>query len=239
MNLAAVTTSTLDLSPAIKNIELSLVIPMFNEEEIIPFLKTELEIFFSSFPNEFEIIFVNDGSTDATPKLLSQWALENKHIQLVNLSTNEGHQKALLHGIQNAKGKWVLTMDADLQDPLELLSTLLSKGKEGFDVVHAQRITREGESIIRKASTWLFYRIAKGVFQKSLLLDVGDFRLMSNTALKTYFSQVQNPSILRKEIPRLPLNQAVVGYQRKPRLKGKSKFTLYKLLKFALEILKK
>lgn len=218
------------------NIQLSLVFPLFNEEKVIPYLQKELNRH-PELQNDCEIVLVNDGSSDNTQVLLETWGSQDSRVQVVHLKQNIGHQKAILEGLKAAKGLNVITMDADLQDPVEMIPAMISKAAEGFDVVHTQRISREGEPMFRKTMTWLFYRVAKHVFQKSILLDAGDFRLMSRKAIEVYFSTVERPHILRHQILSLPLKQTVLKYHRNPRIDGESKFTFFRLAQLAIHII--
>lgn len=218
------------------NIQLSLVFPLFNEEKVISHLQKELNRH-SELQKHCEIILVNDGSSDQTQALLEMWSSQDSRVRIIHLKKNIGHQKAILEGLKAATGMNVVTMDADLQDPVEMIPAMISKASEGFDVVHTQRISREGEPIFRKTITWLFYRVAKHVFQKSILLDAGDFRLMSRKAIEVYFSTVEHPHILRHQILSLPLKQTVLKYHRNPRIDGKSKFTFIRLAELAINII--
>jgi glycosyltransferase involved in cell wall biosynthesis len=215
--------------------ELSLVFPVYNEEDSLPLLKNELENFFGT-AHSCEVIFINDGSTDNTGSILQQWA-EDPKFRVIHISENIGHQQALIQGIQAARGGWVVTMDADLQDPFQTIFEMISKSKEGFEVVHAQRATRMGESFFRRGLTWVFYRVAKYFFRVPLLVDVGDFRLMSRHAIDVYVSKVKEPRVPRKEIPTLALPQAITRYRRAPRVRGKSKFSFLGLIRLGLQII--
>jgi dolichol-phosphate mannosyltransferase len=218
------------------NIQLSLVFPLFNEEKVIPFLQKELNRHLE-LQNNCEIVLVNDGSSDNTQALLEAWSSQDPRVNIIHLKQNIGHQKAILEGLKAAKGENVITIDADLQDPIEMISSMVSKADEGFDVVHTQRISRSGEPLIRKSMTWLFYRLAKHIFQKSILLDAGDFRLMSRKAIQVYFATVEYPHILRHQILNLPLKQTVLNYHRNPRVVGESKFTFIRLAQLAINII--
>ena len=217
---------------------LSLVFPVFNEEDSIPLLQIELEEFFQNNNQNYEILLVNDGSTDRTKEALDLWATNNKKVKIIHLEQNQGHQQALIHGLRHSLGNCVVTLDSDLQDPIELISQMLDVSKQGTDIIHMQRISREGERIPRKIITWMFYRLAKNIFQKKLYLDVGDFRLMTRKALDVYFLMYPNPNVLREEIPNVPVSQKLVQYRRNPRLRGNSKFHFFALVRLGCDILR-
>ena len=211
---------------------LSIVIPIYNEELVIPHLRERMEKFRSKFPMPMEIILVDDGSTDNSPMLLKRWKESVRSVFVTTLSQNSGHQIALQAGLDQAIGDYVVTMDADMQDPIETITDLVEKSREGFDIVHAQRIQRDGEDVFRLAGAWMFYRLLR-MLDPKVLHEVGDFRLLTKNAHRYYLKSGKR-TFMRGETIHLPFPQAIIGYKRNPRVAGKSKFSLKKLLALAL-----
>lgn len=210
------------------------VMPIYNEQEMIPHLRQELEKFSSRQPFQTRYVLVNDGSTDSSGKMLDEWKKQSKNLEVCHLAKNMGHQQALLKGLSKASGDFIITMDADLQDPLDAVPVMVQKAMEGFDVVHARRTKRLGESTFRKCAAWAYYRVAKIFIHSSILEDVGDFRLMTSRAMDVYMSRKNKNQFLRAEIVDLPLPQTVIPYIRDKRAKGKSKFTMTKLIQLSI-----
>src|SRR2546426_9083795 len=140
---------------------LSLVIPAYNEQQVIPLLRERLTAFLPTLPCETEVIIVNDGSSDRTLDLLFDWADADPRIKVLGLARNFGHQAAVTAGLDMASGDAIVIMDADLQDPLEVLVEMLGQYRTGYDVVYGQRIGREGETRFKKLTAWLFYRLMR------------------------------------------------------------------------------
>src|ERR1022692_736935 len=157
---------------------LSIVMPFYNEEEMFPALRDQLTRFFDESPYPCEVIAVNDGSSDRTVNLLVEWSKMDTRIKVVNLSRNFGHQYASTAGIDYASGDAIVLIDADLQDPLDVIHRMVDQYREGYDVVCGQRVARSGEGNFKKFTAWFFYRFMRVFFLKSLPADVGDFRLM-------------------------------------------------------------
>lgn len=212
--------------------KLSLVFPVYNEQDMLPVLRRSLDEFFFSWDEEIEFVLVDDGSQDGSLNFLHQWEKDDPRVSVVELKNNQGHQRALYEGLIHATGDQVITLDADLQDPLEFIPVMLEQAKAGFDVVHARRRSREGEVLFKKAAAWTFYRTIKLVHGQTIL-DTGDFRLLSKSAIDVYARKFGPDGVLRIGIPRLKLNQVTIEYDRKPRLVGKSKFTIRKLVQLA------
>lgn len=213
---------------------LSIVFPIYNEAEVLPVLKYELDQFFRGKPHNVEFFFVNDGSTDESLQLLEEWKDKDERVRVVSFGSNVGHQRAIQEGMLRSNGDWVLTMDSDLQDPLETIDSMLQKSQEGYEIVHARRLSRKGENVLRKISAWMYYRLMKLFFVRDLMLDVGDFRLMSRKAVKEYFNGFSRTTLIRADIPRLGFKQCTVAYHRQKRAAGQSKFTFKKLILLAM-----
>ncbi len=157
----------------------SIVIPVYNEAEVLPALYGRLTGVMEGSREPYEIIFVNDGSRDASPMLLRELRLKDERVKLVNLSRNFGQQIAITAGLDYSSGQAVVVMDADLQDPPEVIPRLIQEWREGYDIVFAVREKREGESLFKRVRAALFYRLLRQLTVTKIPLDAGDFRLMS------------------------------------------------------------
>src|ERR1035441_3363596 len=171
------------LRPRPNPARLSFVVPMYNEEVVVDFLRAELEKFMSEISVKTEVILVNDGSSDKTIEKIVNWAAEDCRIKVVHLSRNFGHQIAATAGLDYATGDAVVFIDADLQDPLPVVHQMIERYREGYDVVYGQREARQGESALKLFTAWGFYRVMRIMVYKRLPLDAGDFRLISRECL--------------------------------------------------------
>jgi polyisoprenyl-phosphate glycosyltransferase len=212
---------------------LSLVIPMFNEESVVPHLRGALEQFMTEVKGQAEVILVNDGSRDSTLGEIVAWADEDPRIKVVNLSRNFGHQSASTAGLDYAAGEAVVLLDADLQDPLAVIHEMIARYCEGYDVVFGKRITREGESAFKRLTAWLFYRLMSNLVYKDLPVDAGDFRLISRNCLNGLHQLRETHRFLRGMVAWVGYPQIGVRYERAPRVAGETKYPLRKMLKFA------
>lgn len=212
---------------------LSLVIPMYNEESVIPHLYTALEDFMKEIKGDAEVVLVNDGSSDGTLALIAAWAQEDSRIKVVNLSRNFGHQGASTAGLDYAAGDAVVLLDADLQDPVAVIHQMIERYCEGYDVVYGQRIARQGESIFKRFTAWLFYRLMNSFVYKGLPVDAGDFRLISRECLNGLQQLRETHRFLRGMVAWIGYPQIGVGYERAGRVAGETKYPLRKMLNFA------
>lgn len=221
-----------------KKINLSVVIPFHNEEESLPILISRLlnSINADTFKN-FEIIFVNDGSTDNSESIIKNIITENDSICLVNLSRNFGHQAALTAGLEISRGEVVFCLDADLQDPPELLGPMYDKVLEGYDVVYGERIKREGESYFKKITAACFYRILNKVSMIKIPLDTGDFRLMTRRVVDELNGLPEGNRFVRGLVAWLGFNQYAFKYERDARFAGETKYPLYKMISLSIDAL--
>ena len=210
---------------------LSIVIPVLNEAESIPLLLPRLRDILGSL--DWEIVFVDDGSKDATSFLLEQAALEDPRIRLLRFSRNFGHQAAVTAGLDFAEGDAVVVMDADLQDPPELLPRMLDLFLQGYDIVSPQRISREAEGRFKRWSAAIFYRLLAKMADQELTPDVGDFRLFSRRAVRAIRSLREQHRYMRGLVAWLGLKEAVLPFERKARAAGQTKYPLIKMLRFA------
>jgi polyisoprenyl-phosphate glycosyltransferase len=214
---------------------LSLVLPIFNEEAIIPELLRRLNGALVDLVPAYEVIFVNDGSRDRSLELLSTAARQDPHLKIINFSRNFGHQVAITAGIDYSSGEAVIVMDADLQDPPEAIAALVEKWREGFDVVYAVRSERAGESAFKRVTAALFYRLLTRLTQIEIPADVGDFRLMSRRAVEAFKSLRERHRFVRGMVSWVGFRQTAVFYQREARYAGSTKYPLRKMLSFAMD----
>jgi len=209
----------------------SVVIPVLNEAETIPLMLDRLRETLREV--SWEAIFVDDGSTDETARILERAALEDKRIGLLRFSRNFGHQAAVTAGLDFANGDAVVVMDADLQDPPELLPRLLNLFEQGYDVVSPQRVSREDETIFKRWSAALFYRLVSRMTDHRLTPNVGDFRLFSRRAVLAIRSLREEHRYMRGLTAWLGLREAIVPFERQARAGGHTKYSLLKMLRFA------
>ncbi len=212
---------------------LSIVIPLYNEEDTLPELRSRLTEFLARLPFPTEILLVNDGSSDASVGLLWAWAIQDSRVRVLNLARNFGHQCAATAGLDHAAGDAVVLMDADLQDPLEVIFEMIERYQSGYDVVMGKRTRRQGESLFKRGSAWLFYRTMKLLIYRDLEEDVGDFRLISRACLNALRQMRETHRFLRGMVCWVGFPQTSVPYVRKPRLHGVTKYPLRKMLLFA------
>jgi len=212
---------------------LSLVMPLFNEDETIPLLRDRLQDFSKRLPCPAEFVIVNDGSSDRTAELLTQWAAEDKQLRVLHLARNFGHQIAATAGLDAAKGQAVVMMDGDLQDPPDVVLEMLSKYRDGYDVVYGQRRKRQGETVFKRFTAWAFYRIMRRFVHPQLPVDTGDFRLMSRRCLRALKGMHETHRFLRGMVAWLGFAQTSVVFDRPERLVGETKYPLRKMLRFA------
>jgi dolichol-phosphate mannosyltransferase len=212
---------------------LSLVIPMYNEEAVVPFLRPALEQFMSEVPCETEIVLVNDGSSDKTLAGIAAWAKEDPRVKVIHLSRNFGHQIACTAGLDFATGDAVVVLDADLQHPVPVIHEMIRRYCEGYDVAYAAGLVREGESWFKKLSAWFFYRLMRTLVYKRLPVDAGDFRLISRNCLDGLRQMRETHRFLRGMVAWVGYSQIAIPYERAARVAGRSKYPLYKMLAFA------
>jgi len=212
---------------------LSIVIPLYNEHESLPYLRSKLVEFLDALPYPAEVVVVNDGSSDNSLDLLLAWASEDPRLRVLNLARNFGHQCAASAGLDHASGDAVVLLDADLQDPLEVIFEMIAKYRAGFDVVMGKRLQREGESWFKRGTAWLFYRLMKLLIYRDLEEDVGDFRLISRPCLNALNQMRETHRFLRGMVCWVGFPQTTVSYVRQPRLRGETKYPLRKMLLFA------
>jgi polyisoprenyl-phosphate glycosyltransferase len=218
--------------------KLSLVIPVYNEEETLPELDRRLRAFLQALPtigDEWEVVFVEDGSKDRSREQLLSMAAAESRYRVVAFSRNFGHQIAITAGVDRAEGEAVVVMDADLQDPPELVGEMLERFRDGFDVVYAVRDKRKGETWFKLATAALFYRVLRAVTGVQIPLDAGDFRLMSRAVVLTLRALRERHRFVRGMVAWVGFRQTAVYYHRDARFAGETKYPLRKMLQFAVD----
>jgi len=215
--------------------QLSLVLPIFNEEPVIDELHRRLREFLGAVGATWEVIFVDDGSKDASfAKLKTLSAVEPRY-RVVSFARNFGHQFAITAGLDYARGEAVVVMDADLQDPPDVVAEMFARFRDGFDIVHGVRRTREKESIFKRGTAYVFYRLLKAVVGINIPVDAGDFRLMSRRVVLTLRALRETSRFVRGMVAWVGFRQTTVLYDRKPRFAGETHYPLRKMLKFAFD----
>lgn len=215
---------------------LSIIIPFFNEEEVILETARRLLTFCDSLEElNFELIFVNDGSSDKSFELLKNLATQYDAIRIINLARNFGHQIAVTAGIDASKGDAVVLIDADLQDPPEVILEMLEKWRQGYDVIYGTRSERRGESAFKVATAKGFYRLLNRLSDTPIPLDTGDFRLMSRKVVTILKAMPERDRFIRGMVSWVGLRQISLPYVRHQRFAGKSKYPLKKMLRFAMD----
>ncbi len=219
-----------------EGIGLSVVVPCFNEEAAIPVLIARLTaVCEHNFPGDYEIVLVNDGSRDRTWSLICEFSEQSPHIVGVDLARNHGHQLALTAGLQLCCGKLVFVIDADLQDPPELLPQMVAKVGEGFDVVYGQRTRRHGETLFKRSSAAGFYRLLDKLIDIPIPPDTGDFRLMTRRVVDQLDAMPERFRFIRGMVSWVGFKQTAIAYEREPRVAGQSHYPLRKMLGLAID----
>ena len=214
---------------------ISIVVPCFNEEEILPQALNRLHAAGQATGRSYEILLVDDGSADRTWEIIAAQAQHDARVRGVRLSRNFGHQMALTAGLERARGSDVLVIDADLQDPPELLGVMLAKRAEGFDVVYGQRRSRAGETWFKLVTAKLFYRLIGYLAEVSIPPDTGDFRLMSRRAVDAFLLLPETSRFIRGMVAWIGYAQVAVPYDRQARTAGKTKYSLGRMLRFSVD----
>ncbi len=217
--------------------ELSVVLPVFNEIENLDELRLRLTAVLDGCGRSWEIVFVDDGSRDGSFAKMAGFAREDGRFRVVRFARNFGHQMALTAGVDHARGRLVAVMDADLQDPPEILPEMLKKIDEGSEVVYAQRTAREGETAFKKTTAAAFYRLMRRWTNVEIPLDTGDFRLMGPRAVEAFRSLRERHRFIRGLAAWVGFAQTAVPYVRPARTRGETKWPLRKMLRFAVDAL--
>lgn len=215
--------------------EISVIVPSFNEEKNVPLIYERLTSTLSQISDDYEIIFVNDCSKDNTLEVIKQLSKKDSHVKYISFSRNFGHQIAVSAGLDLCKGEAVVIIDADLQDPPELILEMYEKYKEGYKVVYAKRKSREGETWFKKITAKLFYRFLSAMTSIEIPVDVGDFRLIDKVIVKHLRNMPEKSKYIRGQISWIGYKQTFVEYHRDARLYGKTNYPLKKMLRLAFD----
>lgn len=214
---------------------ISIVVPVYNETNILSSFYQRLQKVLQSLQYIFEIIFVNDGSTDLSLESLIKLRNQDERIAIVHLSRNFGKEIALQAGLDHCKGDAVIVMDADLQDPPELIPCFLEQWRQGFDVVYGKRVSRHGESLFKKSTAFIFYRLIRRMSTISIPADTGDFRLLSHRAVSALKQLPERHRYMKGLFAWIGFPQIAVPFERQARVGGTSKWNYVKLFNLALE----
>ncbi len=217
------------------NVMLSIVIPLYNEEMVLQKLYDRISKVLDACKIDGEVIFVNDGSSDATCELTKQLCRKDKRCKLVSFSRNFGHQLAITAGIEKAAGKAVIVIDADLQDPPEIIHDMLTKWGEGYQVVYGVRRKREGESFFKRATAAMFYRLLRVMTKEDIPVDTGDFRLMDRKVVDQLLTMQERSRFVRGMVSWVGFKQCKIEYTREKRFAGQTKYPFKKMFAFAID----
>jgi dolichol-phosphate mannosyltransferase len=216
-------------------IRYSIVVPVFNEEEVIRFTYERLTQVMRGLEEPYELIFVNDGSRDNTYSILGELAQEDSSVVVLDFARNFGHQLAITAGMDYARGQAIVVIDADLQDPPELIVEMIAKWREGYDVVYAKRVERKGETWFKKVSASLFYRLLQRMSDIEIPLDTGDYRLIDRQVADQLLAIREKSRFVRGLVSWVGFKQTAVEYVRDERLYGETKYPLKRMIKLSLD----
>ncbi len=213
----------------------SIVAPIYNEEGNIALLFERIHKVMESTGESWELLLVNDGSVDRSPEMIDELAKRDAHVRAIHFARNFGHQTAVTAGIDYSNGEAVVLIDADLQDPPELILEMIERWKAGFDVVYAVRAERKGESRFKLLTAKLFYRVIYRITDVDIPLDTGDFRLMDRKVVEALKAMREHNRFIRGMTSWVGFKQTPVSYVREARYSGETKYPLKKMVRFALD----
>ena len=215
---------------------LSLIVQVFNEEEVLPVSYARMSAAMQALTGyDYEIIYVNDGSRDGTMKQLRAIAKEHKEVRVISFSRNFGHQLAVTAGMDNARGDALIIIDADLQDPPEVIAELVKAWENGADIAYGKRLKREGETVFKKLTAFCYYRLLNAMSAYPIPLDTGDFRLLDKKVADVFLKMREHNRFLRGMSGWMGFDAVPVEYVRHERQAGKTKYTLKKMLRLAFD----
>ena len=216
--------------------KITIIVPSYNEEESIPYLYDRLNAMMNSLNNyEFEVLFVNDGSKDKTLELIKELRDKDKRISYVNFSRNFGKETAMIAGLDYATGDCVIFIDADLQDPPELIPELIKYWEEGYDDVYAKRNSRKGETFLKKFTSKMYYKVLQSLTRVEIQKDTGDFRLLDRRCVNALKKLRESQRCSKSMFSWIGYKKKEVGYDRDPRIAGKTKWNYMKLIDLAID----
>ncbi len=215
--------------------QFSVIAPLLNEDQNVLELYSRLTNVLKQMEAGYEIIFVDDGSKDCTQLSIENIASEDDCVRYISFSRNFGHQIALFAGLQKCRGEYIVLIDGDLQDPPEIIANLFLKIKQGYNVVYARRINRKGETLIKKATAKIFYRILRKITAVNIPVDTGDFRIMDRKVCNELLKMNDHRKFLRGQIAWLGFKETFITYEREERKNGSTNFTYRKMFSFAID----
>ncbi len=218
------------------DIDLSVVVPVYNEQEVLLESYRRLSKVLSGMEERYELVFVDDGSRDATRAILRELARRDPNVRFIGFSRNFGHQAAITAGVDASAGKAVVIIDADLQDPPELIPRMVAKWKEGYEVVYGKRTKRKGETAFKKITAALFYRVLRAMANQDIPVDAGDFRLLDRRICRILLENVnERCRYMRGLVSWMGFRQTFIEYEREERFAGVTKYPLKKMVRLAMD----
>lgn len=215
--------------------KITFIIPCYNEAPVIPAFHSRISAVAQTLPEaEFELLFVNDGSTDTTPDLLNELAAGDPRVKVLHLARNQGHQAAITAGMDFASGDLIVIIDADLQDPPELIHEILNRVGEGCQLIHMQRRARNGETWFKRFTAWLFYKMMKRLTGRSIVENSGDFRAFTRPVLTAVQAFREEHRFMRGIFAFVGFKQCIIQYDRDRRYSGETKYPLARMVRLAL-----
>ncbi|GIP15502.1 putative glycosyltransferase YkcC [Paenibacillus montaniterrae] len=213
----------------------SVIVPMYNEEEVIGTTFERLKQVMDSLGERYELIFVNDGSKDRSADIIKQLAEQHQEVVLIDFSRNFGHQIAITAGMDYARGDAIIIIDADLQDPPEVILQMIDKWRDGYEVVYGKRVKRKGETWFKKATAKIFYRTLRALTNVDIPADTGDFRLIDRKVCDVLKGLKEKNRFVRGLVSWIGFRQTSVEFVREERFAGVTKYPLKRMLRFALD----
>lgn len=216
--------------------KITIIIPAYNEQDSLPYLYERIEKLINSIENyEFEVLFVNDGSKDKTLDLIKEYRENDKRISYIDFSRNFGKETAMIAGLDYAQGDAVIFMDADLQDPPELIPKMIEYWEQGYDDVYAQRKSRKGETWLKKFTSKMYYRVLQALTNVEIQKDTGDFRLLDRRCVNALKKLRESQRCSKSMFSWIGYNKKAVYYNRDPRIAGHTKWNYRKLINLAID----
>ena len=214
---------------------ISIIIPIYSEEEVLPTSYQRIKEVAENSGEDYELVFVNDGSKDKSLEMLSEIAEKDKKAKVLSFSRNFGHQAAVSCGMEHCKGDAAIIIDADLQDPPKVIYEMIAKWKEGYDIVYGKRKSRAGETVFKKLTAFFYYRVVNGLSEFEIPKDSGDFRLISRKVIDTLNAMPEHNRYLRGMNAFVGFRTYALEYEREARFAGETKYTMKKMLKLAAD----